>query len=49
MESSCDVGRRSGSAGRMEEGILPLFALNPKQVTPDKEKMIALQVKTRGK
>lgn len=48
MENWYDVGQRSGSAG-MEEGILPLLALNPKQVTPNKEKMIGLQVKTRGK
>ena len=28
---------------------LSLLALNPEQVTPNKEKMIDLQVKTRGK
>lgn len=43
MESWYNVGQRSGSAGRMEEGILPLLPLNPKQVTPNKEEMIGLE------
>lgn len=50
MESLYDIGQRSGSADRIEEEeILSLLALNPEQVTPNKEKMIGLQVKTRGK
>lgn len=49
MGSFYDVEQRFGLAGRMEEGFLPLLALNPKQVTPNKAKMTGLQVKTRGK
>lgn len=42
-------GGRAGSAGGVGMRSLSLLAIKPEQVTPNKEEMTDLQVKTRGK